>query len=435
LLINVAAFGSQKYMTRVLDLAQKFPELKITPFIYQTPEECPQLVKESQNFDLLFFTGIIPYSLSYEEALKKNLPMTHIKFDDLNIALTLLQLQDKFNKNIHDIRLSLDIPGADNIKRVLEELYLSSANIHIKDYSNLLKNKQNTFITDEFVDYHQNLWQSGKIEAAITSIAAVEDRLKKIGVPCLSTPMPEKSIINALTEASSLGNLYFNKGMQITIGFIYIPNFPEEKSIEIKETLTWFSEEIDASLQYLGHGLFIMYLTRNSLEYATNFYRDLYIISNINKQFSAEISFGFGLGLTTKEAERNAQKALNYSLENSGNCCFVVSNDDKIIGPINKGVRNYTFKTDNKRHLQLSEETGISIVNLSKIFEFLKLRKNRPFTSLDLAIYLKVSQRSSERFIKKLVDNGYFQIAGTESAHQKGRPRSLYIMNINRFNR
>ncbi|MFZ7101944.1 MAG: hypothetical protein ACOWWO_04690 [Peptococcaceae bacterium] len=428
--INIAAFGSEKLMPGVLAAALQFPELKITPFTYKVPEECPLLVRAAENYDVLFFTGILPYVLSKEETRKKNLPAVHIKFDDLNVALTLLNFYHQFNKKFNEINFSIDIPGAENVRRVLKELSFNQTNIFINDLYYLLHEKNEAFITDNFVHYHYELWQEGKIDLAITSIAAVERQLKALGVNCLGMPMPEKNILNALVEASSIGKLNFNKGMQIAIGFICLHNLQDNIGIfhELHGKLVNFANEIDASLQYLGNDLYILYMTRNGLEYITNFYQDLYIIPEINHLFNINLSFGLGLGLTTKEAERNAQTALTLARESGGNCAFVISSENKVIGPLNKGVRNYLFKTDNIKHLEVAKKTGIGIINLSKIFEFLKLRKYEPFTSLDLANYLQVSQRSSERFIKKLVDKHYCQIIGTEANYQKGRPRALYLI-------
>lgn len=418
-------------MPRFLEMAKKFPNLNITPFIYKVPEQCPSLVKNAGDFEILFFSGIIPYYLAREEAKEKNLPVVYIKFDDLNFALTLLKLLHKFDKKITDLNLSIDIPGADNIYRVLNELQIEKNNVFIKDYYYILQESKEEFNTETFVDYHYSAWREGNIDIAITSISSVERKLKELGVNCLGIPIPEKSILNTLVEASSIGKLLYNQGMQITIGFAYLHSL--QKFQVINQQLKNFSDETDASIQYLGNNLYVIYLTRNSLEYITNHYKELYIISEINKQIGVDISFGFGLGLTTKEAERNAKTALEYAKQSGGNCCFVVSNENRVIGPINKGARTYVFKTDNKKHLELSQKTGIGIVNLSKIFEFNKLRKSEPFSATDLAEYLKVSQRSSERIIKKLVDNYYCQVVGTEYTYQKGRPKALYVINFNKI--
>ncbi|HYE82787.1 MAG TPA: hypothetical protein VEG39_11580 [Clostridia bacterium] len=436
MIIRVGAFGSQKSLPKVLEIARKLPELLITPHTYVLPEECPRLVKEAGNYDVLFFTGPIPYFLSAKEIKKKNIPAVHVKWDDYNFALSLLHL--KFNRDCCS-RLSVDIPEAQSAYRLLEETGVNSLQLYVKEVNNALREGNEGFNTETFVDFHAKLWKEGKVDICITSIAAVEFRLNQLGIACFRMPALDKTILETLEKVLSIGELNFNKNMQITIGYIEVDDY--EKHLEAdrsefdrlmpqhyRKLLDW-GEKINGVVQYLDRNSFMIYMTRLSLDYVTNNFKELPVIADLK---DISLSIGFGLGMTAKEAEESARTAVSYAREAGGNCGFIVLSDEKVIGPLNKNIKRFEYKTENINYVLITQKTGIGIVNLSKMMEFLKLNKFTPFSSKKLADYLQVSQRSCERLIKKLVDCDYAHIVGYEQPYRTGRPRALYVANFDR---
>ncbi len=434
MIIRVGAFGSRNFIPKALKIATEMPELLITSYTYQVPEECPALVREAESFDVLFFTGPIPYYLSRKELNRKKEPAVYVKWDDYNFALALLYLQYRI-KGQNKIRLSVDIPEASSVNCVLKEVGINSLDVYVKDFCNIIQGDIIEFNTEDYVNFHYKLWQEGKTDIAITTIAAIQQRLQELGMTCFRAPIPEKNVRYALKKAVSIGELNFHKGMQITVGYIFIDDSDEIKRKKAMEQLyhelVKFSERINASVQFFGPDSFIMYMTRRGLEYITNRYKELSIIPNIQDNANFSISVGFGLGLTVKEAENNAKIAIDLAKETGGNCGFIVSGEKEVIGPLNKDRKKFELKTDNIKYIGVAKKTGLGIVNLSKIQEFLKLNKYKPFSTTELATYLEVSQRNCERIVKKLLDNNYAKIVGKEQPYKIGRPRALYVVNFN----
>lgn len=433
MIIRVGAFGSRKFLPRVLKIAAHIPELLITSYTYGIPEECPALVKGAENFDVLFFTGPIPFFLSREEISRKKVPAVYVKWDDYNFALALLYLKYKITEQAK-VRLSVDIPESSSVNCVLKEVGIESLDVYVKDFCNIQGNITE-FNTEDYVNFHYKLWQEGKTDIAITTIAAVQQRLQELGIACFRAPVPEKNVRHALKKAVSIGELNFNKGMQFTVGYIFIDSRDEKNRKKIMtqlyEQLKEFGGKVNASVQYRGKDSFIVYMTRMSLEYITNRYKDLLIIPNIQDNASFSISVGFGLGLTAKEAEDNATMAIELAKETGENCGFIVSGEKEVIGPLNKDRKKFELKTENIKYIDMAQKTGLGIVNLSKIHEFLKLNKYKPFSVAELTTYLEVSQRNCERIVKKLLDNNFAKIVGKEQPYKIGRPRALYVVNLN----
>jgi len=86
---------------------------------------------------------------------------------------------------------------------------------------------QESFEIAEIVDFHMNLWNEGKIDIALTSIVAVEEKLKAQGIRCLKMPIPQKNVELALQEAETLGRLHISQTAEIVIGFVKVKNIEE----------------------------------------------------------------------------------------------------------------------------------------------------------------------------------------------------------------
>jgi len=101
-----------------------------------------------------------------------------------------------------------------------------------------------------------------------------------------------------------------------------------------------------------------------------------------------------------------------------------------LLGPFPKSEVRLALKTDDPYVLQMAKKTGLSPLNISKIIHFSRERQSAQFTSHNLSEYLQVTRRTTERIIKKMVDNGYAKVVGEEMTHQQGRPRTIYELNF-----
>ena len=61
--------------------------------------------------------------------------------------------------------------------------------------------------------------------------------------------------------------------------------------------------------------------------------------------------------------------------------------------------------------------------------DFITDRNNEPFSSNDIAAYYKVTKRSAERTVNKLLSGNVIKVSGEERPYLKGRPRKLFSLN------
>ena len=96
----------------------------------------------------------------------------------------------------------------------VEDVYIKNLT-HIFDDNGQLKN-------EEIIQFHVDLWNSGKIEIAVTCISSVYKELKKIGIPVKQMIRPQKTIKDTIIQAIMQGELEHSKRAQIIVGIISI---------------------------------------------------------------------------------------------------------------------------------------------------------------------------------------------------------------------
>lgn len=435
--VKIAAFGSRGNMQTVLE-SVPHDNIKITPFIYEDPKDSPELVRKAYGFDALLFTGPVPYYFSLKEIEDKKLPSAFIPFDEYVVSLSLYYV--RLHLGIHSSKLSFDIHDSRYIYSVLKELKLDPESVFIKEYQSLIK--EELPFSDELVHFHYDLWEKGKIDLVITSINSVYEKLTGLGVNCFRMIVPQKNILDTLNTAYARGELMLSKKSQIAVGFVSIKEYDEimkrkgklgsqELVLELHQLLLQFGKEINASIQYLGNEKYIIFGTRGPLEYITNQYQELSILSKIYELLNIHVSMGFGFGINANEAEENAQIALHYAdqIRNKGSS-YIITDSKLVIGPLNDKVTDFHLRSEDNQTLDISEKTGLSVSNISKLIKFWEIRDYKGFTSRDLAEYFQFSKRSSDRMLKRLLDANIIYINGEEQPFSKGRPRSVYKIKL-----
>lgn len=438
MVVHVAVVGSDQMVNRLNKFAndKNTDEFKLLPHIYDNPEEAPYIVEKlNSNTQIVLFTGPVPYFLAKEQIQRKGFPSVYIPVNELSVLLSLHAVWEILKKRSSSI--SIDVPNLETVHNVYDELALDTSPLHIQEYTS-------DFNINNIVQHHYNLWKNNKVDYVLTSIRAVYIQLRELGVKSSRMVIPKKNIQETLQQAIVQGELEVSKRSQITAGLVSIDNFNEivskrgmplnqEMILELHKILIEFGKEFNASVHHLGKDQFIIYATRGGLSQVTNNYKEMYLLSKINKSIGITVSVGFGFGTTAQEAEENAYIAIYKAKKNKGNKAYVVTDDKIIIGPLTNKSTSFSLRTTNKSTTSISEKTKISVANLSKIATFLRLRNYKVFSANDLTDYLQLSKRTAERLLKRLVDYELVKRVGTEQPYQKGRPRSIYKAEVEKW--
>jgi len=410
---KIAVIGSAEFLIKIKTLTHELQDILIDPYPYHSPQEAGEIVKALKPCDAVFFSGALPYHFSRNERSFLPIPAVYLGQDEMAVASSLLAVF--YHKKIRPDRISFDLIDSVLVESVLSDLGIETPLTHILDFTDMLKT---SFNMDKILNYHLALWEQGFTDFALTSVHAVYDRLVSLGVPAMRMVDPKSSLIRGLQEAKIQAQLFKSRSSQVAACQVV---FHGDRNLKHIHDL---SKEISASFQELSDGSYILYSTRGDVEAFTE-------KSPLFPSMSNSMMIGFGYGSTITEAEQNAKIALHFCKQNSEeSSCYILTDEKMVIGPYPKHSRSHSLKNDDPELSKISRITRIGPANLSKIIHFSRSRNSLQFTAADLADYLEVTRRSTERLLKKLSDHGYVKVVGEEMVYNQGRPRAIYELSI-----
>lgn len=430
---KIAFFGSEDMTMLVMRYASSVAEIEVIPYIYQSAEEMSYLISKAHACDVYLFSGVLPYFITKKNLGTFDKPAVYIEDNELNIALTLLHIS---NKQIASFdRVSFDLPNRNLLDLITTQLEIHPQPRFVTDYSWLDKDFSKSFLLQDVLQVHVQLWETKQIDFVVTSIHSLHDELLHRGIPCMRMIDPKKNIIDALEEAKSLGVLLQAKHSQVAIGLIILSTTSDSLiSFDIfDDKLHFFAKQINCTIQKNESHTYALYGTRGGIEYLFTNMQLLEDLGSYATTGNFVISIGFGFGITIIEAENNAQIALNYSQSKNQNLplsIYTVTENKVVIDGQENNSKQFILQSQDNELIQLAKEIGISVTNLNKVIQFTHSRPINRFTSSDIGDYFEITKRSAERILKKIADCGYLETIGEEQPFQHGRPRSVYRLNL-----
>ncbi|WP_226036122.1 hypothetical protein [Aquibacillus saliphilus] len=414
-------FVGNKELNSTLDsVAKEFTEVELTYYFYESEEEAYELVMGAQvREDIILFGGPVPYSMVKLDP-RIIIPTTHISYDGAAFYKGLLNVI--YNQKLPIEKISVDVISEETIKKIYRDLNIPISEVHV--YPNFNGNGK------EFLEFHEQLYNSGQTKSAITSVFSTHQLLKEKGIPSTLVLATESAIREGIQRAIlEIRSLYFKKS-QIAVGYIKIP-VNEERSeyeiqtvhLELHRQLMLYAKELHADIFPLNRMEFVFYTTRGMLELNDLNFLQM-VFSGLKKVFDKDIHIGLGYGKTAQIAGRNARKAIEYSVNMVGDQCFLIKDDSNLLNLFKN--ENKSFRTNDDYIQELAEQYSISSMVLKRINRALeKLGKNE-LTAEELADELNQTPRNTRRTLKLLVDKGLAIQIGEEHIGGKGRPKLLY---------
>ncbi|MGE7623747.1 hypothetical protein ACQKMD_11985 [Viridibacillus sp. NPDC096237] len=410
---KIAVICSKAFMNRLNIISHEMPHIQLDFYIYNSPEEAPNLMKQVKPCDVLLLAGTLPYLYAKHLLQQWPIPWTYIKQDETMISTTILSAISKHDVTID--RLSIDVMSSTFIQNVLQDIQYDGPLPFVQEI-------ELTTPTKQLLTNHIALWQTKQIDLVITSIHAIYDELMVLGVPVIRMLDPKSSIIHHLNESISLSQLTKLESAKAVAGIIEF----HEASYNPLQTVEQLTTIIHASYQQVDACRFEIFTTYGHLQNALT-------QNKLESFFTAPEKFAklvFGYGESILEAQRNAQQALQYA---SPNTIYILTENKELQGPFPNSTTTLSLQAKDPYIVLMAKETKLSPLNISKIMTFSKSRQSLQFTAQDLSEHLQVTRRTTERILKKLVEHNYAKIIGEEMTYQQGRPRSLYELNFSTY--
>lgn len=424
--LKVGIFGPEEIVKHAEQTIQAESNIELLPFAFQTPAEINRLVDQAFMSDVYVFLDPLAYFYSKQTIERKRLPAIKVFKDEYALVTALFRL---INRDGHLLeRFSVDVVNKKYVENILHDLEINHDSIYVSDYENSDK-----ITAEQISDFHRDLWKDNKIDFVITSSKFIHDQLAEENIPVYYIGIPKKYYNDVIERAKRLVHFNRHSIKRVVSGYIKLQSVTPEKEIpqvafvSVHELLKDYQSKINTSLTFDGDNRFHVVGTRELLSYLTSHLRSLPLVDKIKERLSENINvhIGFGYGLTAKESEENAQIALENSMKSKESSCFIVNEREEVIGPI--GIKR-TFNKP-KLYNMLIHKARLNNQISYNFIQFISARNNEPFSSEDIAQYYKVTKRSAERTIKKLVNGDIIVHVGEERPYIKGRPRKLFQLN------
>ncbi|SEQ38615.1 hypothetical protein [Piscibacillus halophilus] len=430
---QIGVIGPNDSIEKINEIGKSFNDLKLVTFPYEKTEETKEILENHKNqFDYWLLSGPVPYKYAIDHNLLGLNDGHFARLHGSSLFGTLLEANIKEGRIIESV--SLDSIGEEEIKQVGDSYAIQHIKINIK--------ASNTYIpSSELSDFHQELYESGKTDVALTCVRSVYLELKKRGVPVYRVLQSDLSIYSALSHLRERAFAkQFEKKQFVILGVeILYPKKTDSKSISFKlmrqeldlnRILIDFVEKINGSLVSMGKGLFYIYTTKGEIELFQKYHSPYQLIKEMEAASGLSVQVGIGYGSTVLEANDHVQVAFNYVQKNDEASIVIIDEDKNVIeyNTDNEHLQ-YQLKSSVSKWKEKLQSGSISASKLSKIESLAYHYQCFEITSSDLANWLNSTERNARRLLAEMERIGVVEVIG-EEANGRGRPKKIYKLNV-----
>lgn len=420
--VRIGVFGCKQLVNRVETLATSHERVEIVPFAFISYDEIEHLIERAFTCDVYLFTSPLAYFFGKKIIKNRQLPTVHVLIDEYAILKALYQLTREYREVPN--QLSIDIKDKQHLKNAIVDLGLEEEVFHTYDY------KQIDDVTiDTIVDFHSNLWKEEKADVTLTTSTQVERKLTDKDIPVQYIKAPTKHIHKAIEQAKNKVINTKQQSNRMVVNYIRPVHLINNDKIteEVMDTIAHYlrghSKSLDVSL-IKQRGKFMLIGTEKLHTYITNHLKELPLLKKLEEVIPDQLSIhiGIGYGLTVKAADKNARLALEKCQERKESRCYIVNERGEYLGPI--GIKRPFDQA--RLYNELIHQARLNNQISYNFIQFIEGRNNEPFSSEDIADHYKVTKRSAERTISKLIDGNIIISVGEERPYVQGRPRQLF---------
>jgi hypothetical protein len=418
--MNISFLGVKRRIENILPKIER-ANINITPYIYNDVKDIPGILKDIKDTEGFLFTGKYPYSIA-KDYIRADIPSVYLIFDESCFLTTLLKTKK------HPYKISADTIDKNIITKVYKELNLNLQKIdHISfDF--------NTNIAD-IANYHQKKYLSDNETTIFTCLYTVYDELLKRNIPAILVNHTHFSINRGIENLLTKFYFHNSKNSYPAVIILKISNYNEilgkvlnefklqKMLLKLYEQLLFFQEELSAFLMNRTEDTYTFITTRYFVERYTDNYKNFPLKMEIFNKFGIKFKISVGYSANPQTAYYNSKSSM--ALLEKEHEIIVRTEDGKIIYIRDEIYSELSMQTTDGYLKNISEKTGIGLINLTKIQNMIKMHNKKEFSAFDIARELNISLRTGNRIINGLKKSNLAVETGLEQP-PKGRPRKIY---------
>jgi hypothetical protein len=427
---KIGVVGPEQSINRIIEVGKAMePAIEFISFAYADAHEAVDIVKRNiHKAKGWLFSGSLPFMLA-KEAFGSDDNFAYCAYDGAGLYRCFLQVA--YHQKIIMERISIDIPSLENLPLAIEELEIPNREIYMNRYGT-------QFDTREIIQFHQDLWEQGKTDAAVTSLAAAYVALKQDGkVPVYRNSVTANSIRDAIKVILGKTSASFFRSTQVGLGVIEIENFDEviEKAaspynikrleLRISKELIDLSEKLNGGLLERGRGRYEISSSRGAIDREMGMLKD--VVRRLSLELNIPVAVGIGFGETVSSAETNARRALLHAKKRKKEKLVIIQEDGVLVESVGQPEElTYEYYSDDQELLNKLHEADVGIKSYKRIEATIRRMKWSTFTSSHVAEELAVTERNVRRIFFGLTKVGLLECIGEEFSTVRGRPSRLY---------
>lgn len=428
--IKIGIIGMQYVVDKLLHVIKAFPTFKPVVRIVKEEVEVPVVAEELiTEVEALLLFGAQSHR-KVKELVNAAIPVHYVPLTGAGLYRTLFKALQAG---------ALDGGGGISIDSLTKTMAMNAVkDLGIEQNKLVIYNGPAHASPDKLYTFHHQLLSSGACSLAITGVEAVSRKLTADGQVNEWLIPSDQDMSVTLERALLSTESRRNKESQIVVGMIKVDEFGklvmkrnnehevQKLKLDIHRMVLDYVESLDGYLTPIGGDEYLFFTTRGIFERETGGYKTIPLAKDANQSFGISLSFGVGFGASANEAGTHARAALRKAREAGGNTCFIIREDQTLIGPLEMSDPIQTVLSPTHAALiKQAEDAGMTSAYLSKLLSHTAKFGKYEYTVHQLAALLEITVRSAHRLLLLWIDNGLVEISGMEKV-PKGRPRQIY---------
>jgi hypothetical protein len=435
--ITIGVIGADEIVRRVMSVARESgnPSWRLIAAVYNDERDAhAQAMKIASRVDVCLFAGPLPYDVATRQG-DLPVPATFVPVGGSALYGTLLRgaLEDVFDP----LRISVDSVSADDVRTAYREIGLDPSHVHVQQYVQPES-------AGQFLDFHRNLYERGETTGAVTTVPTVAAALAEAGIPSLKMTAAGVTIRHALQTAALMGSGAKLEESRIVTMIVRVPSgalpahaspsnyWYQELKLSLHRELLRDARPMDAAVLVRDEHSYLVVTTMGSLSVATDELAVAPFLGRISAELGLQLEVGIGLGRSTREAELNAQSAVDKASAAGGGTAYLVGPGDTVLqlpaarqaGAAHPATAQAPARDSKAVEVlarlaeKLDDDDGERIVDAEKVAEL-----------------LGVTLRTARRMLHSLVDEGLAWPMPPARPSKVGRPPRPYQLLVEKIPR
>lgn len=334
--ITIGVVGADEVVHRIMTVAREAenPSWRLVAAVYADESDAyAQATKIAPRIDVCLFAGPLPYDVALQHG-ELPVPATYVPVGGSALYGTLLR--GTLDGIFDPLSVSIDSISVRDLETGYREIGLDPRGVHVLPYTH-------PEAATEFAAFHRDLFRSGRTTGAVTTVPKVTAALVEAGVPTLEMTPAGTTLRDALRTAALMGSGAKLEESRIVTMVVRVPSsaFPahaspnsywyQELKLSLHRELLRDARPMDAAVLPRDEHSYLVVTTMGSLNIATNDLSVAPFLGRVSAELGLELEVGIGLGRSTREAELNAQSAVDRASAAGGRTAYLVGPGDTVL--------------------------------------------------------------------------------------------------------